>query len=80
MPTEPELQDHYLQCRGQSRLNWRVKLLTALWQQLKLIQTDPNLQELILDCLDCALGNRNIQIQGPFQAVLEAQGQITSKK
>jgi hypothetical protein len=73
---EPESQDHYLQCAAPSRMLWRIKLITTLRKKLDNLNTDPNLQESILHCIDSALAGRDIAITGPFRDAIEAQARI----
>jgi hypothetical protein len=71
--TESDTQDHFLQCRAPSRLAWQVKLLSSLRNQLTKLNTATNLLELILTCIDCAIDDRPIPIQGPFHEALRSQ-------
>jgi exonuclease III len=73
---EPETQHHYIVCKAQSRIQWRIKLIAQLRQQMENLKTDPNLQEAILNCIDSALGEREIHTTGPFREALEAQSRI----
>jgi hypothetical protein len=73
---DPETQLHYIQCKAPSRIEWRLKLLTALRKQMEVLQTNPNLQECIINCIDAALSNRAILISGPFTKALTAQSEI----
>jgi hypothetical protein len=51
-----------------SRMQWRKMMLTALKKKMVQLQTNPNLQEVILHCIDNTLAARNINTHGPFQA------------
>ncbi len=72
----PETQSHYLQCTATSRTAWRISLLTTLRRQLTALKTDSNLQEAILNCIDCALAERQVTTLGSFHVALEAQAKI----
>lgn len=73
---ELETQAHFLKCNGDSRIAWRVKLLTELRQQMTKLHTASNLQEAILSCLDNSLAGRTNPTRGSFGTALLAQAHI----
>jgi hypothetical protein len=74
--TEPESQNHFLQCAAPSRIAWRIKLLTRLKQQMKQMKTNEQFQATIIECLDKTLSDRDQSTTGPFRSALEAQQRI----
>jgi hypothetical protein len=54
----------------------QISLVAAIKKQLDMLQTETNLQEAIVSCLDSTLADRNIHMQGPFHMALEAQSSI----
>jgi hypothetical protein len=73
---EPETQDHYFHCKADSRIAWRLQLLMSLRKQMEVLQTDTNLIEAIINCMDNAMADRAIITAGPFQKALESQSRI----
>jgi hypothetical protein len=57
-------------------LEWRLKLLTKLHKQLKVLKTETNFVEVIITCVDNTLAGRAINMIGTYQKVLEAQSRI----
>jgi hypothetical protein len=74
--TDPETQEHFIQCEAVTRTSWRIKLLAALRRQMETLQTNTNLTEAILNCIDSAMASRAIPAIGPFQDAIEAQSRI----
>jgi hypothetical protein len=73
---KPETQNHYIQCVAPSQIAWRLQLITALRKQMESLQTNSNLVEVILNCVNSTLAGRNINNHGPFSGAHEAQSQI----
>jgi hypothetical protein len=57
-------------------IKWQIALLSTLRKQMEKTNTDEYLQEAILDCINSTLADRAVNMQGPFQQVLESQEQI----
>jgi hypothetical protein len=51
----------------------QIKLLSSLRRQLAKLNTESNLQELIINCIDCAIDDQEIPTDGPFREALESQ-------
>jgi hypothetical protein len=62
--------------KAESRIQWRISLLTNLRQQMAKMSTDESLQETIIDCLNRAMANRPIYPHGIFHHAMEAQAKI----
>jgi hypothetical protein len=74
---EPKTQSHYIQCKAPSRMLWRIKIRSKLQTQMEKLHTDTNLQETIIHCLDSAIADRAIPLQGPFREAIQAQARIS---
>jgi hypothetical protein len=73
---ETKTQNHYIQCQAPSRIQWRIQLLASVRQVMERLNTDSNLQETILNCIDSAITERAVISNGPFSNALESQSDI----
>jgi hypothetical protein len=73
---ETETHDHFVGCKGTTRIKWRTDTLTAIRKQMEKTKTDTNLSEAIINVMDRAMAGRPISVHGPFEMALRAQERI----